>query len=186
LRNLRIGEIDYKQLITLVSLLIVVIDFIFVRYVFPPVKVKRDRLLKDCKRYESEIMFKIESIKRREVVFKKIADVKEKIEIIKNDLALLRSKKVSVLDVGNMIKSLFLKSGINVVSFKIIGTKKEKYRIIYDFSLVVDDSLKNIVYFLDRVENYSWNMQIPQYTMKDKQGTYEAKINIEYVQVNIQ
>ncbi len=186
MKNLKIGEIDYRQLMILIFVLVIAIDLLFIKYIFPPVRIKRDNLLKDCRRYESSIKSKIESVKRREIVFRKIVETKEKIKILENNLTLLKSKKVSVLDVGKMLKSLFLQSGINVVSFNVLGIKKEKYRVIYEFSLVVDDSLRNIVYFLDRVESYSQNMQIPQYDLKVKNGMYEARIKIEYVQVNIQ
>ncbi len=186
MKSIKIEGIGDKEFIILVFLIMLACDVLFFKYVFPPIKHKREALLNQCQKYESEIKSKAGSIKRKKPVFVKIVRINEQIRLAEDKLMLLKNKKVSVLDVGKMIKTLFLQSGINVVSFNFSGLKRKKSRLIYNFDLVIDDSLNNIVYFLDRVENFSKNMQIPSYDLTLKKGQYEAKIKIEYVQVNMQ
>ncbi len=185
MKNIKIKGIGDKEFIILVFLIILACNVLSFKYVFPPIKHKREVLLSQCRKYESEIKSKANSIKRKKSVFVKIVRINEEINLVEDKLMLLRNKKVSVLDVGKMIKTLFLQSGINVVSFKFSGLKRKKNRLIYNFDLVIDDSLNNIVYFLDRVENFSKNMQIPSYGLTLKKDQYEAKMKIEYVQVNM-
>ncbi|AEA34107.1 hypothetical protein [Hippea maritima] len=179
-------EIGFREFIILIIVLIVAIDVFFIKAIMPTLAKQRAALLSKCNRYESKIYSLINSIESRKDVFRKIAKTKEAVETYKEQISLLKNKKVSILDVGNMIKALFLKSGINVMSFKVEGIENQRYRIIYKFNVKINDTLENIVYFLDTVENYSNNMQIPSYEISKKDDIYNAKLKIEYVQVNMQ
>ena len=185
MKNIKIEGIGDKEFVILVFLIIFVCDVLYFKYIFPPIKHKREALLNQCQNCDSKINSKVSSINKKKSVFTKIVKINEKVRLAEDKLLLLKNRKVSVLDVGKMIKSLFLQSGINVISFKFSGLEKKKNRLIYKFDLIADDSLNNIAYFLDRVENFSNNMQIPSYSLSLKKGTCEAKIRIEYVQVSM-
>ena len=182
--KLNLTEIRHKEFIIVVVLILAVVDFVFFKYVLPPLLKKRTESVIKCKAYERRIYSLLKSIDKKKVVFKKIIDVNNQIETYKELILLLKNKKVGVLNVAHMIKALFLKSGINVVSFKVASVRKEKERIIYSFQVVIKDSLENIVKFIDIVENYSQNMQVPSFSLKQGKGLYQTNMNIEYVQVN--
>ncbi|WP_025270336.1 hypothetical protein [Hippea sp. KM1] len=179
-------DVSLKELVILAVLLIIAVNIVFFKYILPPLKHKREALIDNCINYETEIYSKLSSIQNKQQVFNKIVRARKEIQFMKDKIALLKNKKVSVLDVGHMIKELLLKTGINVVSFNVAQIKRDGFKDIYEFDLVIDDTLKNIVYFLDAIEDYSQNMQVPSYSIASKNGLYEAKLRIEYVQVNMQ
>ncbi len=174
-----------RELILLTAAILVLINLVFFKYIYPSVTQRRVELMRTIDKYNSAINTQLELFYRNLKLLKEIASIKRRILFSKKNLEILQTSNVSTFDMSNILKELLVKSKVSVYEVTLSRVKPVKGHEIYSFSVKVMDKLGRIFRFMDLVENYSDNMYITRYTLKPKDGLYSLSlvVNFDYVRL---
>ncbi len=176
-------NVKTREIVILAASLLILINFVFFRYIYSGYVHKRNMLIQNINSYDNKISEAIFKFHRNLKILDSIALIKKDILFSKKKIELLSSSRTTTFDMSNILKTLLVKSGVSVYGVTLSNVKIANSKKTYSFSVQIKDSLNKVLKFMDLIENYSDNMYIPSYSVKPKDGLYNVnmKVNFDYV-----
>ncbi len=177
------SRIKFRDVILITLSLIVIINFVYFRYIYSGYKLKRETVLKKIDRCDAKTAKAISDFNKNMNLLRKIVLIKREILFSKRNIELLESNHTTTFDMSNILKTLLVKSGVYVYDLSLFGVKNRKIKRTYSFRIQIDDKLNKILKFMDLIESYSDNMYISNYNLRMKNGSYNITmtVNFDYV-----
>lgn len=170
-----------SELLLLFVVVVIFINFVFYKYGHTLLSEKKIKIANKVNILNSDIANEINIYNSNLGIFNKIITIKRETTVVEESLILLKTKVKTDVQVSEVIKSLILKSGIQVHNLVLGNISNEKGKMVYSFDLSVEGSLSSLVKLLENIDNKNELLKVNTYSMGKKENIYTMGMKISTV-----
>lgn len=160
------NKIKTREVAILTILLIFLCDYVFYKYIFNRIRQDKSVLKEEIINLDGVVSADVASFYQGISVFNDLK--KLKVDISKQEITntILKENINSAEDVSDILKTFLLESGIGLGKLQLSSSNKETGVLIYNFDISFVTNTKNLMKFIDKVENGVSFMDVVSYSIK--------------------
>ncbi|MBC7196730.1 MAG: hypothetical protein H5U39_05705 [Deferribacterales bacterium] len=172
-------KIKTRDIIILTVLLIFLVDYVFVRYVYGPIK-------QDISATKNQIIDLDNQIATNISTFNNLIKNPDDLKRLRKSLMeqkikniLLHEKVKTADEISDILKTFLLESGIEIDKVSLTSSNITDGIYTYEFQLNFRTSSLNLVRFIDKVENTVSFMDISSYSIKNGTKYMDVSMSVK-------
>jgi hypothetical protein len=169
------NNIKVRDLLILFIVVLFFLNFFYYRYFYITNKNKISQISSELLTTNQRLLLEQEKLFNNLKIFDKIAEYQKTISEKEISLWYLE-KNIDFNDqISNVIKQLFIDSGIKLSSLSLTDISKEGSKKFYTFNIKFSTNFQNLLYLIDKIEDHKKPMQITQLNIT----TTDKAINVD-------
>lgn len=174
----------YETTIALIVVAIFTLNFTFLSYIYPSLRKKEDNLITAYNSTQKQVKEKLLLIEGGENIFTKLLWVHNQIKLAKENLANIKTKKEK-FDIADFMSSV-QECGVKIESLtqKSISQSAKHGVVDRQFSVVLQDSVADMVRLIGCIEDYSPIVEVSSYSIQyQSDGKLKEQMVVKAVSV---
>lgn len=171
-------KVKTREIIILTILLIFFADYMFYKYVFIKIEQEKSVLKDNIMTMDGTISGDLSLFYQGISVFGDIKKLKSEISKQEITNTILKEDVHSAQEVSDILKTFLLESGIALGKLSLSSSVEEGGIAVYTFDLSFVTNTKNLMKFIDKIENSVSFMDIVSYSLKSNPENLNVSMSV--------
>ncbi|MGB9730614.1 MAG: hypothetical protein ACP5JI_00495 [Calditerrivibrio sp.] len=175
------NRVKLREVLILFIVLLIFINLIFFRYMYIPAQNNIKKLKEDLVTINNRLQTEQELFLNNLKIFEKIMGYNKIIE--NKEIAIWYLERNIDLDdkISDVIKQLFIDSGIKFSTLSLVDTAKDGNKKNYIFNIKFVSDLQKLLYLIDTIENHKKPMQISSININNTGDHLEIDMTLKLI-----